>query len=355
MGLDAFKCFCNSFEHTNVDTLPFLSQSSKSPSLLERLPPEMLGEIFEHLGPDCCIALGLCSRTLWVYAVKHMHKEHLKQREKYSFVGTPVVFIGSHPVVLPQRLYDIYPESVPTERKEDFIAHIPGRQGPMVTRSTTWYRETMRQSHQTPCPQKDWFVESFKKHTPAAKIPKNLWDNMYCMVPRSSPKRGSKWLLRNLTTNEFIRMEGVKPYEAEPTVSHIGNKWLTADRLLLWLISWRGDGRQDTWSWEELEEFVGVTAEGIEDILVDPTYGPLDDKFWPMWAGIWAGHSLEIVTDRELGSEWVDRTGVIEKLAPKMFMTLFGLVLAEGDWDSHEDWMDMNMQYRIVNPNNWFR
>jgi hypothetical protein len=199
----------------------------------------------------------------------------------------------------------------------------------------------MLQSHNTPYPYDDLYVESFEKHIANADIPVHLQNSIKSSLPTLSIEKGSKWLLRNLTNKEFICMESVVTSEDEATVSHAGNSWLTLDILLFWLICWRGDVRQNTWSWEDLEEFVGVTDEGIDDILHDLTYGPLDDKFWPIWAGNWAGHSLEVVVDRPLGGAWVDRTNAIDTLAPKMLLTMYGLALAEGTFEAKRHWEEV--------------
>ncbi|KAM0230690.1 hypothetical protein ACHAP5_011296 [Fusarium lateritium] len=109
--------------------------------------------------------------------------------------------------------------------------------------------------------------------------------------------------------------------------------------LLLWLITWRGEEDvQEVWTWDELEIFVGVPDEKLEDTLMDPTYGPLDDKFWPMWAGAWAGHRLEVVIERELSKDWVDRTSAVESLSNKMMRLFYGLSIAEGSQWNRKYW-----------------
>lgn len=123
-------------------------------------------------------------------------------------------------------------------------------------------------------------------------------------------------------------MEAIVAADGEVTVSFLETHWLTLDILLLWLISWRGRFGNKTWSWEHLRLFEGVTDEGLENIMIDPTYGPLDYTFWPIWAGNWAGHSLDVVADEVLEG-WVDRSGMIRLLSGKVLRTLYGHAMVE--------------------------
>ncbi|CAF3598166.1 unnamed protein product [Fusarium graminearum] len=338
-SFDAFKLFCNS-----LDGIKIQSSSSTMPhklrgqSRLERLTPEILGLIFEVSEPDGFIALSLCSQSLWALAINWAQNGYLRWRNAFSLAGTPVIYASSYLKTLPQYLYDMYPKFVTEETEEEVAAPRLYGQGRTVTQSTAWFNDIVLQSHLAPVPYDGLYVQSFEKIISKANIPFHLHKNMRSSLPIMTIEKGSKWLLRNLTNNEYIRMESVMTTEGEVTVSHVGNSWLTLDMLLFCLICWRGDGRQNTWSWEQLEGYVGMTEEGIDDTLHDPTYGPLDDKFWPIWAGNWVGHSLEVVTDRELDSSWVDRTNSIETLAPKMLLTMYGLALAEGSPQARHHW-----------------
>ncbi|EEU34695.1 uncharacterized protein NECHADRAFT_94847 [Fusarium vanettenii 77-13-4] len=151
---------------------------------------------------------------------------------------------------------------------------------------------------------------------------------MAASFPTFTINLGTKWYLRNLTQKEYICMEAIVTADGEVTISFIETHWLTLDILLLWLISWRGKDGNDSWSWEQLRQFEGITDEGLGDIMIDPTYGPLDDDFWPIWAGNWAGHSLDVVADEVL-EEWVDRSDMIRLLSGKVLRTLYGLAMAE--------------------------
>ncbi|RGP63916.1 hypothetical protein FSPOR_8243 [Fusarium sporotrichioides] len=337
-SFDAFKLLCNSLGGVKIESSPIVLQNSRGHSPLERLPPEILGIVFDCSQSNDFVALSLCSRGLWTYAVKWAQNGYLRWRNAYSLAGTPILYASSRLRTLPQCVYDMYPGSVPTETRQEMSSPSLYSQRRMVTRSTAWYRDIMLKSHQAPFPYDELYIESFDNMITMADIPDHFHASMRSSFPTMTLGKGSKWLLLNMTNNEYIRMESVITTEGEKTVSHPGNDWLTLDILLFWLICWRGDGRQNTWSWEELDEFVGMTEEMIDDTLHDPTYGPLDDKFWPVWTGNWAGHSLEVVTDRDLDRLWVDRTNSIEKLASKMLLTMYGLALAEGSFKARKHW-----------------
>ncbi|KAF4964240.1 hypothetical protein FSARC_7794 [Fusarium sarcochroum] len=344
LSFDAFKLLCNSIGSLKTnpglepgrDSTQRLSQQTPALTRLEKLPPELLSIVFALLDPDSFIALGLCSQSLWAHAITWAQNGYLQWRNAYSWAGTPMICVGSKLKVLPSSIYAMFPETIPDTTPESPDSR--GQQEPRTeNRPRIWHNEMIKRCVKRPDPYDDRYRDGFWKHIRSAGIPDKLHETMVTSFPTFSIEPESRWYLRNLTQKEYIRMEGTITTDEEVTVSLVGNHWLTLDILLVWLISWRGDGRQDTCSWEQLQEFVGVTDSGLGDIMIDPTYGPLDHIFWPIWAGPWAGHSFDVVTEYKMDVEWVDRTSMIELLCPKLLRTLYGLAMAEAG-EAREYW-----------------
>ncbi|KAF4998607.1 hypothetical protein FGRMN_2933 [Fusarium graminum] len=342
LSFGAFKFLCNSVE--SLDLRP--EQDPKTTwerhsvqTRLERLPHELLVIIFTLSEPRDCMALALGSQTLWQHAVTWAQNGYVRWRNEYSWANTPIICAGSKLDILPQSIYNICPESIPDE--------LPGTdpwdttEPRIQTRSKTWYHEAMESYQRTPFPFDDAYVDAFSKHINFANIPEIHHGLMKGSLPTLIIEQGSKWWLRNLSKSEYICMEATTTRDGEMTVSVGGTNWLTLDMLLLWLISWRGEGSQEIWSWEELEDFVGFTDMNLEDTVMDPTYGPLDHKFWPIWAGNWAGDRLDVVAECEIDANWVDRTSWVDTLANKMMRTFYGLALAEGNSETQRYWAEI--------------
>ncbi|KAM0548766.1 hypothetical protein ACHAPJ_009762 [Fusarium lateritium] len=337
LSFDAFKVLCNSNEDVKINSdlesghqsFQMMAKQALARTQLDGLPPELLSMVFTLLDPDDFISLGLCLQSLWAHAIIWAQSGFFRWSNAYSWAGTPMICVASELRELPQPIYSMFPESIPEGIPEEHdTSNIHGWKSRF--RPTQWHNDMIKECEKRPDPYDDLYREEFWKHIHSTGIPKRLHKPIAASLPSFSIESGSKWYLRNLTQKEYIRMEGIVTFDGEATVSVVGNHWLTLDILLLWLITWRGDRFLNTWSWEQLEEFVGVTDEGLGDIMIDPTYGPLDHEFWPIWAGPWAGHSFDVVTGcTTLGAEWVDRSSNIDLLSGKMLRTLHGLAMAE--------------------------
>ena len=212
---------------------------------VEKLPAELLAAIFRLLDPDGFIAFGLCYQTLWGHAIQSYKNEYCRWKKTYSLAGTPIMYVGSHLKVLPQFVYDEYPDLIPEETPREIR-----KRGRIITRTTAAFNKAVLEFDQTPLPYDDAYRVSFTKHIANAKIPANRHESMKASFPTFSIEKGSKWLLGNLTNNEFIRMEAVGTTD----VAHTRHGWLTLDTLLYWLICWRGDGDQQNLDWEYLDD-----------------------------------------------------------------------------------------------------
>ncbi|KAF5556292.1 hypothetical protein FNAPI_5815 [Fusarium napiforme] len=310
LSFEAFKFLCNSMEGVEIDSdegiMPQSTQSTLQPlqsqAGLELLPAELLGAIFELLKIEEFMALALCSQSLWSHAVMWV-KEPISE--------------------------DMERESEQTGRRSEIE----------TTRASIWFKKSVASYEKVPFPYDCLYEEAFLKQLGGAAIPEKLHESMKACLPRLSLEPGSSWLLRNLTDQEYVRTEAVVTSDDEATISLPGRQWLTLDILLLWLISWKGDykrNRRKAWSWEQLETFIGFTDRDLSDASRDPSYGPMYFEFWPIWIGPWAGHRLDVVTEKSLDNDWKDRTQNITRLAPKMLRILYGNSLAaqeeEGDY-----------------------
>jgi hypothetical protein len=342
LRFNAFKLLCNSPEKVKIKAdRDFGLGSSRMPSLrvevltsLERLPAELLMDILMLLEPGDFIALGLCSQTLWNHAVTYAQGSYSRWKDAYSWVNTPLICAGSKLHTLPKSVYDIGAGAIHDQLPPWDVPEMEEQNG-----LNDWYHSVIEPWQGTPCPYDSLYLEAFSEQIRSADIPDKLHSSMKASLPTLDVEMGSKWYLCNLTQKEYICMEGVVTRKGEATVSLKETHWLTLDMLLLWLITWRGEeDTQDVWSWDELKNFAGFSDERLEDTLMDPTYGPLNDKFWPMWAGVWTGHRLEVVAERKLDVDWVNRTDDVESLANKMMRLFYGLSIAEGSQWNRKYW-----------------
>ncbi|KAF4438560.1 hypothetical protein FACUT_4835 [Fusarium acutatum] len=338
LSFDAFKFLCNSMEGVKIDSDEGTVLQAAQPTLqplqgqtrLEMLPAELLGAIFELLEVEESMALALCSQTLWSHTISWVKGSYLRWKSQYSWVNTPIICTVGRLRVLSKALQRFLPE--PTSEDMERESEQTGRRYEIATtRASIWFNESVDSYEKVPFPYDYSYEEAFLKQIEGAAIPESLHLNMKACLPCLGLEPGSSWLLRNLTEQEYIRMEAVVTSDGEATVSLPGRQWLTLDILLLWLISWKVDyqkNRKKAWSWEQLETFEGFTDQDLSDASQDPIYGPMCSDFWPIWVGPWAGHRLDVVTEKNLDNDWKDRTENITRLAPKMLRIFYGCSLA---------------------------
>ncbi|PNP78794.1 hypothetical protein FNYG_07936 [Fusarium nygamai] len=348
LSFDAFKFLCNSMEGIKINpdegTMPQSAQSTLQPlqdqTRLEMLPAELLGAIFELLKIEEFMALALCSQRLWSHAIMWIKGSHIRWKNKYSWVNTPIICTVAGLRVLPKALQHILPE--PTSKDMERESEQTGRRYEIeTTRASIWFKESVDSSEKVPLPYDCLYEEAFLKQCEGAAIPERLHSTLKACLPRLNLEPGSGWLLRNLTDQEYIRMEAVVTSDDEATISLPGRQWLTLDILLLWLISWKVDyqkNRKKAWSWEKLETFEGFTDQDLSDASQGPPYGPRCSDFWPIWVGPWAGQRLDVVTKENLDNSWKDRTENITRLAPKMLRMFYGRSLATQE--DHRDYWE---------------
>ncbi|CVK97619.1 uncharacterized protein FMAN_11620 [Fusarium mangiferae] len=334
LSFDAFKLLCNSMEEVKIGSdegLLLLSAHSTLKPLqgqnrLEMLPAELLEAIFGFLEAEEFMALALCSQTLWFHAIGWIKGSYTRWKNEYSWVNTPIICTTRRLRILPKALQHILPESTPDDMERE-SKQIGYRYKIATTRASIWFDKSVDNYDKVPFPYDCTYEEAFLKQLERTDIPESLYLIMKACFPSIRLEPGSSWLLRNLTDQEYIRMEAVVTSDGEPTISLPGCQWLTLDILLLWLISWRVDytnNRNKAWSWEQLEAFEGFTDQDLSDVSLGPPYGPMCSDFWPIWAGPWAGHRLDVVAETGLDNDWKDRTENITRLAPKMLRVFYG-------------------------------
>lgn len=334
LSFDAFKFLCNSMEAVKIasdEGLLLLSahltlKPLQGQTRLEMLPAELLEAIFGLLEAEEFMALALCSQTLWFHAIGWIEGSYTRWKNEYSWVNTPIICTARRLRILPKALQHILPESTPDDMERE-SKQTGYRYEIATTRASIWFDKSVDSYEKVPFPYDCTYEEAFLKQLERAAIPESLHLIMKACFPSIILEPGSSWLLRNLTDQEYIRMEGVVTSDGEATISLPGRQWLTLDILLLWLISWRVEdknNRKKAWSWEQLEAFEGFTDQDLSDVSLGPPYGPMCSDFWPIWAGPWAGHRLDVVAETGLDNDWKDRTENITRLAPKMLRVFYG-------------------------------
>ncbi|KAH6880637.1 hypothetical protein B0T10DRAFT_411533 [Thelonectria olida] len=329
LSFNAFKLLCDSLGNTNIKTKEHLidglnqvmPRKAARQSQLEKLPSELLGTLFHILEAKDFVSLSLCSQTLWNHAITWAQNGFRRWRNEYSWAGTPIICTGTHLHVLPQLMYDMFPEAKPGPQPQGLTPRQKKRRRAEWEQASDWNYFVTSRYNKSPLPYDEGYREEFWKVISSAGIPENLHKLIAACFPTLEVEHGSKWYLRNLTQKEYIRMELITTADGEVTVALEGKPWLTLDILLMWLISWNQKRDGTTFTWEELNE-----------------RGRVGDDFMLMRAGIWAAHALDVV-DEEMGEGWFDRTDTIDRLSNNWLRALYRAALArKDDEDVKEYW-----------------
>jgi hypothetical protein len=255
-------------------------RNGKPLSILERLPSELLAQIVadDSLGATDVIALGLTCDILWVHVLRHVSV--LTRTQSGLLCGEKIALLGTHLTNLPPPLeQDKFMKSTIEYPKNPF--------GNMCeARRVNWVAKSQYKKISFKFPHQEW-VDAFEKACPTGGISPN-WTialenelRSYTSVFRGNHRQ---WMLRNLDTNEFIRIRpGLGRYSDAAFVDHAKVKDVLIDLLLIMNISW-GKHRP-------------------------PTYG--NSFLEKISQGTWAGHSFDIVpldNSKAQQSSWVDVT-----------------------------------------------
>lgn len=293
-------------------------------SAIERLPPELLIMVLSDLSTDDVVAFGLASQSLWMHVLAHVQQ----QRQKLSWAGRPLLCTGTYLMSVPPAIHTIEPELKAQE--EAFFNAAPSRPGMGMSRrgmypARRWncnarssFTDRSAQSLES-----EW-VNSFistsansgicpvdiatLRHTLEAMLPRRSKVSKRMRdLRRADPAKRARcgqrnttpysWLLRNLTTHEYVVLKQSKRYQREPNYMHVkGLPSLSVDKALLMRVTWSA-------------EYAGKYADE------DDRAGDHHDEGETLAErtlkrGKWAGHCFEIVHVRDdaIGEEWRDVT-----------------------------------------------
>ena len=246
-------------------------------SRLESFPAEILAMILScpELSKNDVISLGMASETLWSHTIHYIDKDYRHSPSVGPWAGSEIACIGSFLTGLP-----------PSFKKYDLDLRC-------VVICTTEMTSLGTLRHFT-SPRKDdeqeWRV-AFNNHaTNQTNIPKTRLaqmskDLLFVASTIGSSPADAPWILRNLTTKEFVRClpradsQGRRGYIDHPEI-----KGLRVDDVLMMRICWT-------------------------------------IRWCTPCSGQWAGHSFDIVAldgnSSAIGEAWVDVTDAIVEEARK--------------------------------------
>ncbi|KAF2170133.1 hypothetical protein M409DRAFT_19738 [Zasmidium cellare ATCC 36951] len=259
--------------------------SKKQLSPIEDLPAELLALINRSLGETDILALGACSRTLWMHALQHIQADHRKSIAAWA--GTPLIFTGSYLTTLPSTLYEKFPYLQQEEIEYDSRQRFDMGRGCPANGM---------------CPARRWNWDAVSSYEAVdGKTCHEKWRSTLLTVPDLEQKtlqrlhgdldkvfRASvdgRWFLRNLTLKQFVKLyvSGTNaPGQLQVNVS--GSPWLSLDMALLVRTRWSTPG---TISYEK---------EGEE-------------------TGAWAGHCFDVVQEQPEDEDWEDATVAVRDAA----------------------------------------
>ena len=266
---------------------------------LERMPAELLSLIVgsDALEKEDIISLGLSSSTLWQHAVRHV--QHACYNAAASWANTPIACTGTYLTDLPPEFAKDYPEppkpNLSTTGRYGYLDRM------CWARKFNWAaRSGYRQVHSPGSESQGW-TTTLRKHLATMKVSALIMYQMEQDIAYEqlfASANPHSWVLRNLTTHEFVRCQAPSAGELAH-VDYPDSEWIRVDDVLIMRICW-----------------------SIGDRRVLYKISPLEVSR----RGPWAGHSFEIVAlqqkEMELmvdGEEsWKDVTVKIVKEARRL-------------------------------------
>ncbi|KAM0396918.1 hypothetical protein ACHAQC_004441 [Fusarium culmorum] len=341
-GVDGSKGFCvrnMSFGAFNLLHRPpaglldqaLMKRNHLAPlSPIEKLPLELMSSIYLYLHPTDCIALGLCSQTLWIRAMAFIRHS----RRSSTWVDTPI-FIASGKQLLALREASHNNESElqdPQDGTQNVVHMLVEPHNPHLfnvlkqARNRNQLRDyaSLNSSGMNPP-----YFQELVRLSPTSGISKGFHRLMEaCLFPEESGGQG-QWCLRDFTTNEYIRMEPVRDrsISEHPTISLTRNPWMTLDILLVWLITWEaGRNRSpENVPREILRDQITkiMSNRGASVTVSDVTQ--IRSYFTDMSSGRCAGHSLDFVqlVHNKMENGWTDITGEIQDASQRWFVAIY--------------------------------
>ena len=235
-------------------------------SKLEELPTELLDMVFESLANEKIdvIALGLSSETLWSHALRHIERD--SSRSMAPFAGTEIVVLGSNHHDLPDSFNDknLAISSVSPKVKKTMVGWFPE---PFYDSATSQYEKIDGGT------QSIWMNAWNNQTWSRLFIPLHKGKILETeLFAKCSPRRNSSldavWILRNLTTKQYIRcIPSSSQTETAAYLDHPNAGKLLVDDILMMKICWS--------RWKGFDD---------EDCVYRGVY-----------RGVWAGHCFDIV------------------------------------------------------------
>lgn len=282
-------------------------KATKSTSIIEGLPSEMLALILSDYGlsRNDIVSFGLASTTLWIHVLQHMR---ITAQPSGPLAGTPIACIGTYLVDLPEPF-----------KKDDFLKksvdyEMRGAVYTVEARKVNY--ACLRRYEELPQETDDgaWsssFDEMFEKSGIHVQTRGALKEDIRYF---SSTLRGlpadSNWVLRNLTTHEYVHIVPSSPSSTPvPNINSAGGldfvdpscaTNLSLDDVLLMRFCWTRDF-------------------GPGYAL---PYGPHPKNMLDFLQGPWASHAFDVLPIEDFADDlangadvWTDVTSDVVRQA----------------------------------------
>lgn len=184
----------------------YLPKRSPTPAAIERLPNELLDQILNYIQDNerDVLAFGLSSNVLWSYVLQLIHTKN--EQFVGMFTGKEVGFYGY----------------IPTSNDDVFQCRSVWDRRPAVTNAPdfleTYNVDERRLSDVTTTAAQRWtgVLDAAKFHSRIAadgwsSLSKTDWTNIEHDLFFHQYPQDRIWVLRNLTTSEFIRSDKLQP------------------------------------------------------------------------------------------------------------------------------------------------
>ena len=250
-------------------------------SVLENLPPELLTMIIEspHLDKKDVLALALCSQTLWSIVV-----DYIKHREAQElWAGTPLILTGTYLTDFAPAIHNIFPDLRVQEAEWLKRSRGRGSYGGGMCPARRWNWGAVSEYEDVTSPKQDWLDSldalsstSQVGTTALAHLRQDLNETLRPVWAKGNDTV-TDWVLRNLTTHEYIALKRDHRYKVEKMYFHVkGSPWLSLDKALVLRICW----------------------------------GDVPGNNCSIARGGWAGHRFDVVpcVEAEWNGEWADVT-----------------------------------------------
>jgi len=269
------------------------ADASVDASPIERLPAELFDMVLgdTELSTEDLMALGVCSKTLWLQILAHVHEDCRKAAAPWA--GTPLLCTGSWLLDLPPAIYEAFPDQ---QKREDAYKARTGRwYGCCPARKLNWNGISNYVNVEGQSRTQAWLA-ALTTVARTAQTDRTTMRKLQCslseMLQRQTDVSQRNWILRNLTVQQYVRLKFDRPRRTQEANVYVrGASWLTLDRALILRISW------------------GANETGTYDKRAD-------DRLNASLRGSWAGHCFDVAEDSvSLEYSWHDVTDEVVKEA----------------------------------------